>query len=134
MKVRGGCHCGAIKFEATVDPDKAMICHCTDCQSLSATAFRVNVPAMEADFQLLQGAPKEYIKFGDSGAPRAQGFCGDCGAQIYATNAEGPRAAYMLRTGVIEERNQLPPKVQAWSKSALTWLGDLPKIPTKPAG
>ena len=55
MKVHGGCHCGAIRFEAEVDPDKTMMCHCADCQALSATAFRVNVPTAAADFHLLQG-------------------------------------------------------------------------------
>lgn len=134
MQVNGGCHCGAIKFEAEVDPEKAMICHCVDCQALSATAFRVNVPSTAEDFRLLQGQPKEYVKIGDSGGRRAQGFCGDCGAQIYATNADGAREVYMLRAGVIAERDQLPPKFQAWSQSALTWLGDLPNIPSRPKG
>ena len=32
MKIDGGCHCGAITYEAEVDPEKTSICHCTDCQ------------------------------------------------------------------------------------------------------
>jgi hypothetical protein len=134
MKVHGGCHCGAIRFEAEVDPDKTMMCHCTDCQALSSTAFRVNVPTAAADFRLLQGTPKEYVKIGSSGARRAQGFCADCGSQIYATGAEHPREVYMLRTGVIEERQRLVPKGQIWRQSALGWLGDWPGIPAKPQG
>ena len=43
MKVDGGCHCGRITFEAEVDPAKVLICHCTDCQSLSGSAFRTVV-------------------------------------------------------------------------------------------
>lgn len=134
MKVHGGCHCGAIKFEAEVDPEKTMICHCADCQALSATAFRVNVPSAAADFRLLQGTPKEYVKIGSSGGRRAQGFCGDCGSQIYATNADGEREVIMLRTGVIEERQQLVPKGQIWRRSAMGWLGDWPEIPAKEQG
>ena len=111
-----------------------MICHCSDCQALSATAFRVNVPAKAADFRLLQGKPKEYVKVGDSGARRAQGFCENCGSQLYATAAEEPRAAYMLRTGAIEERHDLAPKQQSWRRSALKWLGDWPHIPAKDRG
>lgn len=134
MEVTGGCHCGRIKFEAWVDPEKAMICHCSDCQTLSATAFRVNVPAAADDFRLIEGAPKEYVKIGDSGARRAQAFCENCGAQIYATNADGAREVYMLRAGVIEQRAELRPKFQAWSQSALTWLGELQNIPSRPKG
>lgn len=134
MRVHGACHCGAISFEADVDPDAAMICHCSDCQALSATAFRVNVPAKAADFRLLQGTPKEYVKVGDSGARRAQGFCGNCGSQIYATGAEAPREVYMLRAGVLAERNEIAPKRQSWRKSALAWLGDWPDLPASERG
>ena len=35
MKIDGGCHCGYITYEAEADPANAMICHCTDCQTLS---------------------------------------------------------------------------------------------------
>lgn len=134
MHVTGGCHCGQIKFEAEVDPDRTMICHCADCQALSATAFRVNVPAKTEDFRILQGAPREYVKVGDSGARRSQGFCANCGAQLYATAAEAPRALYMLRVGTIDQRQDLAPKSQSWRRSALAWLGDWPPIPAKDMG
>jgi hypothetical protein len=39
MKIDGGCHCGYITYEAEADPDKTSICHCTDCQHLTGTAF-----------------------------------------------------------------------------------------------
>jgi len=134
MRVHGACHCGAIRYEAEVDPEKTMICHCSDCQALSATAFRVNVPAKAEHFHLLQGAPKEYVKVGDSGARRAQGFCAQCGSQIYATAAEEPREAYMLRVGTLEERHELAPKRQSWRRSALKWLGDWPNVPSTEKG
>ena len=44
MKIHGSCHCGFIKFEAEADPAKVTMCHCTDCQQSTGTAFRTNVP------------------------------------------------------------------------------------------
>ena len=41
MKIDGRCHCRHITYEADIDPDKILICHCTDCQTLSDSAFRV---------------------------------------------------------------------------------------------
>ena len=29
MKQKGGCQCGAVRFETTGDPVRAMACHCT---------------------------------------------------------------------------------------------------------
>ena len=37
MEVEGSCHCGQVTYRATVDPDKASLCHCTDCQTLSGS-------------------------------------------------------------------------------------------------
>ncbi|WP_441338791.1 GFA family protein [Mesorhizobium sp.] len=30
MKVDGSCHCGTIRFEADIDPERVRICHCTE--------------------------------------------------------------------------------------------------------
>ena len=84
MKVDGGCHCGHIRYEAEVDPDKVVICHCTDCQTLSGSAFRTVVPTNEGTFKLLSGEPKVYVKTGESGNKRVQTFCPDCGSPIYS--------------------------------------------------
>ena len=67
MKIDGACHCGAIRYEAEVDPEKVSICHCTDCQTLSGTAYRVVAPAKREDFRVLSGVPKIYVKTGESG-------------------------------------------------------------------
>ena len=39
MKVDGGCLCGNIKYVAEVDQETATVCHCTDCQVNSGSAF-----------------------------------------------------------------------------------------------
>ena len=53
MKIDGRCHCGFITYEAEVDPDEVYVCHCTDCQAISGTAFRWAVPVPEAAFKLV---------------------------------------------------------------------------------
>ena len=130
MKIDGGCHCGNITYEAEVDPEKAAICHCTDCQSLSGTAFRTVVISLVDAFTLLSGEPKMYAKIGGSGAKRIQAFCPDCGSQIYATSVgDGPKI-YGIRLGTVRQRDELPPKRQIWHRSAQKWLADLGAIPT----
>ena len=130
MKIDGGCHCGNITYEAEVDPEKATICHCTDCQSLSGAAFRTVVVSLVDAFTLLSGEPKMYAKIGGSGAKRIQAFCPDCGSQIYATSVgDGPKI-YGIRLGTVRQRDELPPKRQIWHRSAQKWLADLGAIPT----
>ncbi len=89
MKIDGACHCGHIRYEAEVDPAKVVICHCTDCQTLSGSAFRTVVPTEENSFRLLAGTPKVYVKTGESGNKREQTFCADCGSPIFCRSCRG---------------------------------------------
>ena len=50
MKIDGGCHCGYITYSAEIDPEDVGICHCTDCQTLTGTAFRTSVRATKEAF------------------------------------------------------------------------------------
>jgi hypothetical protein len=124
MKVNGSCHCGQIAFEAEIDPAKVTICHCTDCQKLTGTAFRVTVRCDETGFTLLRGTPRLYVKTtADSGLPRIQAFCGDCGSPLYATSDEPPgHRRFGIRVGVLDLRRELTPHRQFWFRSRLPWL------------
>src|SRR5260370_2499781 len=62
MKIDGHCHSGEITFQAEVDPDALNICHCTDCQTLSGTPFRVKIPAPADHSLLLRCTPPTYLK------------------------------------------------------------------------
>jgi hypothetical protein len=126
--VHGACHCGAIAYEAEVDPARATICHCIDCQKLSGAAFRASVPARVEDFRLLRGTPKAYVKIAESGNRRAQVFCADCGSPLYSADAAGAKA-YMLRIGAMAERAHLPPQREIWYESALPWTRELLPLP-----
>ena len=60
MKIDGGCHCGYITYEAEGDPEKTTICHCTDCQHLSGSAFRTVVRVAGDTFKIIAGEPTIY--------------------------------------------------------------------------
>lgn len=125
MRIDGGCHCGAITYEAEVDPEKVTVCHCTDCQTLSGSAFRVVV--LTDSFRLLTGEPKIYLKTGESGRKRVQSFCANCGTPIYSADAAAPQV-YSIRLGTVRQRAELPPKVQIWCRSALPWAMHLEPV------
>jgi hypothetical protein len=129
MRIDGSCHCGDISFEAEADPANASICHCTDCQQLTGTAFRTSVRADPGTFKIVRGEPAVYVKTADSGNKRAQGFCRRCGSPIYATSpgSEEPKS-YNIRLGVVRQRNEFTPKTQIWCRSAQPWLGEISAI------
>src|SRR5690348_4525329 len=116
MHVHGKCHCGTIAYEADVDPNTVRICHCTDCQTLTGSAYRVLVRAPASTFVLKSVMPKIYVRTSESGAKRGQAFCPECGTPLYAAALENP-AFFVLRLGAIEERAALTPKDQVWCRS-----------------
>ena len=128
MKIDGGCHCGYITYEAEIDADKTLICHCTDCQTLSGSAFRVVTYTREDAFKLLSGKLKMYVKTSESGNRRPQSFCPECGTPIYATTDRAGPKVYSIRVGTVRQRDQFRPKVQFWSRSAQHWINDIGSI------
>jgi hypothetical protein len=122
MKIDGGCYCGFIRFEGEADPEKTIICHCTDCQTLSGTAFRTVVQVQSEQFKMLGGEPTSFIKTAESGNRREMTFCPKCGSPLYAT-APGPGPKVLnLRAGILRQRDQFVPKVQIWARSKAPWL------------
>ncbi len=132
MKVQGSCHCAEISYEAEVDPDTVLLCNCTDCQTLTGSAFRLSVPAPRESFRLLSGKPRTYIKTADSGTKRAHSFCPNCGTPAYASAATETPPTYSLRVGCLKQRYALPPKRRIWCNSALEWAQNVGAIPGRP--
>jgi hypothetical protein len=130
MKVTGACHCGTITVEGEADPERVSICHCTDCQTRTGSAFGMAVPIPSDTFRMT-GQPATYLKTTtDSGRPRLQAFCPKCGSSIYSTTpGEGQQAAYMVRVGILAQRDQLTPKRQNWFRSARSWVTHMDDIP-----
>ena len=136
MKVDGSCHCGAITYEAEIDPAMVTICHCTDCQVMSGGPYRNNAPCKWENFNLTSGTPSLYLKSADSGNKRNQAFCCNCGAGIYSASEGDKPDMYILRVGAIRQRDQLAPKKQIWCDSEAPWLGqlkDTPRFPQQPS-
>jgi hypothetical protein len=129
MKVEGRCHCGAITYEAEVEPGTATICHCLDCQMLSGSAFRANIPAPADRFRILTGKPRQYVKVGDSGTRRVHAFCETCGSPVYSCATEKP-PTFTLRLGALSQTQALGrPARQIWTKRRLPWIPALEGVP-----
>jgi hypothetical protein len=129
MKIDGGCHCGYIAYEAGADPAKAMICHCTDCQTMSGSAFRTVLLTQQGSFKLRSGKLKIYVKTGDSGTARPQSFCPKCGTPIYSTTVGESPKVHSLRLGTVRQRDQFVPKLQVWRRSAQSWVTEINSVP-----
>lgn len=79
MRVSGGCHCGAVRFEADVAGDARLLdCNCSMC----AKTGYLHLIVPQEEFRLLEDAEllREY-RFG-TGAARHL-FCSRCGIKSF---------------------------------------------------
>ena len=125
MQIDGSCHCGAIEYTGEIDRNLVGICHCRDCQTLSASAFRTIALIKGSSLEVTKGMPKKYIKTGDSGNRRVQAFCSDCGTGIYASDDVENPSIYNIRLGTVRQRDELIPVFECWLKSSHKWLPEL---------
>ncbi len=129
MRIDGACHCGYITYQAEIDPDKVVICHCTDCQTLSGTAYRIVAFAKDGSFELLSGNTKTYVKTTNSGKQRAQAFCPECGSPIYSGSPGDDLKNIGIRIGTCRQRDVLRPTKRYWCGSAQAWSEDISALP-----
>lgn len=87
-RVQGGCHCGAVRFEATVPRAvRLLACNCSMC---AKTGF-LHMIVPHGDFRLLSGADQlSSYRFGTGAAEHL--FCSTCGIRSFYQPRSHPEA------------------------------------------
>lgn len=117
--LKGGCLCGAIRYEIDQPALGEAVCHCKNCQHQTGTAFSVLATVRSSAFKLI-GEPKLYADRGDSGAAVHRHFCGTCGSPIYTSLPAKPKVVF-VKAGTLDDTSQLAPKYHVWCDSAWPW-------------
>jgi hypothetical protein len=129
MEIDGQCHCGRVCYRAEIDPAQVVICHCTDCQTLTGSPYRVTAIVAGDAIQLTGDTPKIYAKIGDNGQKRLQHFCGACGSPLFTSGEGAASEEWGIRWGSIRQRTQIRPARQIWCRSALPWIDTVSALP-----
>jgi hypothetical protein len=120
LPMRGGCQCGALRYEITKEPMTLYCCHCTACQQQSSSAFGMSMLVERDGFRILKGLGK-WFDLPSEGTKTKRGmFCNECGTRIVHDTAERP--ALSLKAGTLDIRSQLRPAGHIWVSSAHDWM------------
>ena len=103
---------GAAKF--------TFACHCTDCQTLTASAFSLGMVVDEDQLELLAGTPQTWFKTGSSGEPAINARCSVCSTWIY-TKPQSKPGMLVLRPSSLDDHHWFRPVAQIYTRSALSW-------------
>lgn len=133
--LRGGCNCGAVRYEIASTPLAVIACHCTSCRRQSGAAFSVNL-VVRADTMSVEGELASWLDPDtESGAPIQRQFCGTCGSPIRSVPTAAPKMI-ALKAGTLDAPEAFAPVMHIWTRSALPWASipdGLPRFEKGPA-
>ena len=119
-EIKGSCLCGQLRYTANAEPIFTGVCHCTDCQKESGTAFNI-VVAVPQSAVSIQGSPKSYSTKGDSGKANVRKLCPNCGSTILS-EPEAMAGASIIRAGTLDDPSWLKPTMEIYCDSAQPWV------------
>ncbi len=128
MAFEGGCLCGQLRYASAEAPRFQVVCHCTDCQKSSGSAFTVNL-GVRKETLTITGRMTSWEGRADSGNPVLRTFCPDCGSPILTEIALDPGVA-ILKAGTLDDPSWVRPQRHIFCASRQAW-GHLPDdVPT----
>lgn len=134
-KISGSCLCGAVRYSTTAEPAMMAVCHCTDCQKQSGSAFSINVLVPRDQLEVEGEALTQFDVKGNSGANVSRNFCNLCGSPLFnVLDHFGGMAA--IKAGTMDDSSWVKPGVQIWCDSARSWGvldDDIEKAPQNPS-
>lgn len=130
MTRTGGCMCGAVRYEASGDPQHHALCHCKDCRDWSGAPM-MGWMMFKADQVTVAGAPVTYA----SSEHGRRDFCGTCGTGLFYHNEEMLPGMIDIQSGTLDAPEADPPGAEIMVKERLAWMddaADLPKFQSYP--
>jgi hypothetical protein len=79
---KGGCSCGAVRFEIGDHPLWILACHCDACKKRTGSAYGVSVMFENKSVKQFTGETRTYVRSGDSGNKVRYEFCPHCGTTL----------------------------------------------------
>ena len=113
----GGCRCGQTRLRVTKPPLLSGACHCTGCQTMSASAYSLTLTIPSDGFEIVAGEPE----LGGLHGPVSHHFhCPHCKSWMF-TRAEGFDWFVNLRPSMLDAHHWFEPFVELWTSEKLPW-------------
>jgi hypothetical protein len=112
LDVRGGCHCGAVRYRASGVSPQVTECHCSQCRMQAGHRY-ASTGAKSSDIEI-EGADK--ITWYQASPDAQRGFCAICGSTLFwkpvgedytgilAASVDGPNGLAMTKHIFVESK------------------------------
>ena len=125
--LKGGCLCGALRYEASEPPVDTGYCHCTICRRSTGAPVLAWASVPVRSFAYVQGTPAIY----PSSSWGQREFCARCGTQICYRQTKDARNVD-LNTGSLDDPALCPPAMHIYYADRIAWFDTADTLPRHP--
>ena len=124
LPLTGGCQCGKVRYEIRAVPMVFYLCHCSECQTQTSSAFGESLRCDPASVVVI-GEMKTTRRVAESGTARLGDFCPECGVRIQH-RSKGDPGRLNIKAGTLDDASWLAPAGHIWtrSKQSFVAIGD----------
>ncbi len=116
MRLSGGCHCAAVRYEVNGTPQHVSVCHCSDCRKSAGAPFVSWAAFNSAELQIT-GEVTAYRSRGQA----IRHFCPRCGSGLYYVNEEVLPGLVDIQTCTLDDPEMLEPTLHVQAAEQLRW-------------
>jgi hypothetical protein len=118
-RYRGGCLCGALRYEAVGAPDSSGHCYCADCRKASGSGF---IPFMgfAASALTFSGASQAFSSPAANGGEARRNFCPACGSLVFG-GERGISDSFTIYAGSLDEPGRFQPTIAIFTQGRPEW-------------
>ena len=128
--LRGGCLCGAVKYEVTGEPKRFYHCHCSRCRKATGTGHASNLFLHPGVLKWLSG--EQQIR--SFKVPEAQrftnAFCAKCGGRLPRQPKDSD--IVVIPAGSLDDEVPIRPQARIFSGSRASWSCGDDGLPVHP--
>ena len=128
--LKGGCQCGAVRYEISGEPITTAVCHCTTCRRANGAPVVAWTMFAEDQVVFTEAKPKLYRPNNEV----ARGFCADCGTPV-SFQADYIPGLIDITVGSLDDPESVSPAMHYWHSKHLGWVvfdDSLPRHPEFP--
>ena len=126
--LNGGCHCGAVRYEAAGTPFNETSCHCTICRQTTGAPFVAWFSVRREDFHSRPARRRASI-------PQRKRLAPSAGVAALSSPSKVEIRApdeVDIRTASLDEPDAVPPLDHIWTRSKLSWIRLADGLPEYP--
>ncbi len=115
----GGCLCGAVRYEATGEPDYAGHCYCADCRKASGAGF---IPFMGFDAEQVRfsGETRQFRSLSFRGTEAVRNSCPTCGGLVFG-GVVGQDVSHTIYAGSLDDPTRFQPRMAIFNRDRPDW-------------